>query len=79
LTPWLDIPSARGRQAPSDLEFDVTAATLAKLTWAQSSVLPQLQKLGVKIAQSFIQRSTQDADSAATTHASVNFANATRR
>jgi EAL domain-containing protein (putative c-di-GMP-specific phosphodiesterase class I) len=91
---------ARWRLAPSDLEFDVTEATLAKLTWAQSSVLPQLQKMGVKIAiddfgseyssfeyirtyrvnnlkiaQSFIQRSTQDPDSAATIHAIVKFAN----
>lgn len=91
---------ARWRLAPADLEFDVTEATLAKLTWAHSSVLPQLQRLGVKIAiddfgseyssfeyirtyrvnnlkiaQSFIQRSTQDPESAATIHAIVNLAN----
>jgi diguanylate cyclase (GGDEF)-like protein len=36
--------------APSDLEFDVTEATLAQLTWTQSDVLPQLRQLGVKIA-----------------------------
>jgi diguanylate cyclase (GGDEF)-like protein/PAS domain S-box-containing protein len=34
----------------SDLEFDVTEATLAQLKWAQSDVLPQLRSLGVKIA-----------------------------
>jgi len=35
---------------PSDLEFDVTEATLAQLTWTQNEVLPQLRQLGVKIA-----------------------------
>jgi diguanylate cyclase (GGDEF)-like protein/PAS domain S-box-containing protein len=35
---------------PSDLEFDVTEATLAQLTWTQNEVLPQLRELGVKIA-----------------------------
>jgi len=85
--------------APSDLEFDVTEATLAQLTWTQNEVLPQLRELGVKIAiddfgseyssfdyvrayrvnhlkiaQSFINRSTTDADSAATIRAIVNFA-----
>jgi diguanylate cyclase (GGDEF)-like protein/PAS domain S-box-containing protein len=85
--------------APSDLEFDVTEATLAQLTWTQNAILPQLRELGVKIAiddfgseyssfdyvrayrvnhlkvaQSFINRSTTDADSAATIRAIVNFA-----
>jgi diguanylate cyclase (GGDEF)-like protein/PAS domain S-box-containing protein len=35
---------------PSDLEFDVTEATLAQTTWTQNDVLPQLRALGVKIA-----------------------------
>jgi len=35
---------------PSDLEFDVTEATLAQLKWSQNDVLPQLRSLGVKIA-----------------------------
>jgi diguanylate cyclase (GGDEF)-like protein/PAS domain S-box-containing protein len=85
--------------APSDLEFDVTEATLAQLTWTQNEVLPQLRELGVKIAiddfgseyssfdyvrayrvnhlkiaQSFINRSTGDPESAATIRAIVNFA-----
>jgi diguanylate cyclase (GGDEF)-like protein/PAS domain S-box-containing protein len=85
--------------APSDLEFDVTEATLAQLTWTQNQVLPQLRALGVKIAiddfgseyssfdyvrayrvnhlkiaQSFINRSTTDPQSAATIRAIVNFA-----
>jgi diguanylate cyclase (GGDEF)-like protein/PAS domain S-box-containing protein len=34
----------------SDLEFDVTEATLAQLKWTQNDVLPQLRDLGVKIA-----------------------------
>jgi diguanylate cyclase (GGDEF)-like protein/PAS domain S-box-containing protein len=84
---------------PSDLEFDVTEATLAQLTWTQNPILPQLSELGVKIAiddfgseyssfdyvrayrvnhlkiaQSFINRSTTDAESAATIRAIVNFA-----
>jgi diguanylate cyclase (GGDEF)-like protein/PAS domain S-box-containing protein len=84
---------------PSDLEFDVTEATLAQLTWTQNDVLPQLRQLGVKIAiddfgseyssfdyvrafrvnhlkiaQSFINRSTSDPESAATIRAIVNFA-----
>jgi EAL domain-containing protein (putative c-di-GMP-specific phosphodiesterase class I) len=84
---------------PSDLEFDVTEATLAQLTWAQNEVLPQLRQLGVKIAiddfgseysafdyvrayrvnhlkiaQSFINRSTTDPECAATIRAIVNFA-----
>jgi len=85
--------------APADLEFDVTEATLAQLTWTQNEVLPQLRELGVKIAiddfgseyssfdyvrayrvnhlkiaQSFINRSTSDLESAATIRAIVNFA-----
>jgi diguanylate cyclase (GGDEF)-like protein len=84
---------------PRDVEFDVTEATLAHLTWAQNDVLPQLRQLGVriaidnfgseyssfeyirayrvnhlKIAQSFIGRSTDDPESAATIRAIVNFA-----
>jgi diguanylate cyclase (GGDEF)-like protein/PAS domain S-box-containing protein len=84
---------------PSDLEFDVTEATLAQLTWTQNPILPQLRELGVKIAiddfgseyssfdyvraygvnhlkvaQSFINRSTTDPGSAATIRAIVNFA-----
>jgi EAL domain-containing protein (putative c-di-GMP-specific phosphodiesterase class I) len=84
---------------PSDLEFDVTEATLAQLTWTQNEVLAQLRELGVKIAiddfgseyssfdyvrsyrvnhlkiaQSFINRSTRDPESAATIRAIVNFA-----
>jgi diguanylate cyclase (GGDEF)-like protein/PAS domain S-box-containing protein len=84
---------------PSDLEFDVTEATLAQLTWTQNPILPQLRELGVKIAidgfgseyssfdyvrayrvnhlkvaQSFINRSTTDAECAATIRAIVNFA-----
>jgi diguanylate cyclase (GGDEF)-like protein/PAS domain S-box-containing protein len=85
--------------APSDLEFDVTEATLAQLTWTENEVLPQLRQLGVKIAiddfgseyssfdyvrayrvnhlkiaQSFINRSTSDPESAATIRAILNFA-----
>ena len=85
--------------APADLEFDVTEATLAQLTWTHNEVLPQLRQLGVKIAiddfgseyssfdyvrafrvnhlkiaQSFINRSTSDPGSAATIRAIVNFA-----
>jgi EAL domain-containing protein (putative c-di-GMP-specific phosphodiesterase class I) len=41
---------AKWKLAPSDLEFNVTEATLAQLTWAQNDVLPQLRQLGVKIA-----------------------------
>ncbi|CAN7256628.1 EAL domain-containing protein [Trinickia sp. LjRoot230] len=36
--------------APSDLEFDVTEATLARLAWAHTDVLAQLHQLGAKIA-----------------------------
>jgi diguanylate cyclase (GGDEF)-like protein/PAS domain S-box-containing protein len=85
--------------APFDLEFDVTEATLAQLTWMQNDVLPQLRQLGVKIAiddfggeyssfdyvrafgvnhlkiaQSFINRSTNEPECAATVRAIVNFA-----
>jgi diguanylate cyclase (GGDEF)-like protein/PAS domain S-box-containing protein len=85
--------------APSDLEFDVTEATLAQLKWTQNDVLPQLRQLGVKIAiddfgseyssfdyvrayrvnhlkiaQSFVNRSTDDPECAATIRAIVNFA-----
>jgi diguanylate cyclase (GGDEF)-like protein/PAS domain S-box-containing protein len=85
--------------APSDLEFDVTEATLAQLKWTQNDVLPQLRELGVKIAiddfgseyssfdyvrayrvnhlkiaQSFVNRSTSDPECAATIRAIVNFA-----
>lgn len=90
---------AKWRLAPSDLEFEVTEATLAQLKWSQNEVLPQLRELGVKIAiddfgseyssfeyvrayrvnhlkiaQSFINRSTDDPESAATIRAIVNFA-----
>jgi diguanylate cyclase (GGDEF)-like protein len=40
----------RWRLAPSDLEFDVTEATLARLAWAQNDVLLALRKLGAKVA-----------------------------
>jgi diguanylate cyclase (GGDEF)-like protein/PAS domain S-box-containing protein len=90
---------AKWALTPSDLEFDVTEATLAQLTWAQNEVIPQLRQLGVKIAidnfgseyssfdyvrayrvnhlkiaQSFISRSTTDPECAATIRAIVNFA-----
>jgi diguanylate cyclase (GGDEF)-like protein/PAS domain S-box-containing protein len=90
---------AKWSLAPSDLEFDVTEATLAQLTWMQNDVLPQLRQLGVKIAiddfggeyssfdyvraygvnhlkiaQSFINRSSNDPECAATVRAIVNFA-----
>jgi predicted signal transduction protein with EAL and GGDEF domain len=35
---------------PSDLEFDVTEATLAQVTWTRNDVLPRLRELGVRIA-----------------------------
>jgi len=35
---------------PSDLEFDVTEATLAQTTWTHNDVLPRLRELGVRIA-----------------------------
>jgi diguanylate cyclase (GGDEF)-like protein/PAS domain S-box-containing protein len=84
---------------PSELEFDVTEATLAQLKWTQDEVLPQLRTLGVKIAidgfgseyssfdyireyrvnhlkiaRSFIEKSTMDTDCAATIRAIVGFA-----
>jgi EAL domain-containing protein (putative c-di-GMP-specific phosphodiesterase class I) len=90
---------SKWRLAPSDLEFDVTEATLAQLTWIHNDVLPQLRRLGVgiaidnfgseyssfeyvrayqvnhlKIAQTFINRSTEDPESATTIRAIVNFA-----
>ena len=90
---------AKWNLVPSDLEFDVTEAMLAQLTWTQNDVLPHLRQLGVKIAiddfgseyssfdyirafrvnhlkiaQSFINRSTTDPESAATIRAIVNFA-----
>jgi diguanylate cyclase (GGDEF)-like protein/PAS domain S-box-containing protein len=90
---------ARWGLLPSDLEFDVTEATLAQLTWSQNEVLPRLRQLGVniaiddfgskyssfdyvrayrvnhlKIAQSFINRSTSNPESAATIRAILNFA-----
>lgn len=90
---------AKWRLVPSDLEFDVTEATLAQLKWTKNEVLPQLRELGVKIAiddfgseyssfdyvrafgvnhlkiaQSFIKKSVDDAESAATIRAIVNFA-----
>jgi hypothetical protein len=43
-------PPSGGRPAPSDLEFDVTEATLAKITLAQNDVLRRLQTLGAKVA-----------------------------
>ncbi len=36
--------------APTDLEFDVTEATLTRLAWARNDVLRSLRRLGVKIA-----------------------------
>jgi diguanylate cyclase (GGDEF)-like protein/PAS domain S-box-containing protein len=90
---------ARWQLAPCDLEFDVTEATLAQLTWTHNEVLPRLRDLGVKIAidnfgseyssfdyvrafginhlkiaQSFVNRSCQDAASAATINAIIGFA-----
>jgi len=35
---------------PSNLEFDVTEATLAQMTWTHNDVLPRLRVLGVRIA-----------------------------
>jgi len=42
--------TARWRIEPSALEFDVTEATLAQVTWTQNDVLPRLRTLGVNIA-----------------------------
>ncbi|WP_080400780.1 EAL domain-containing protein [Burkholderia ubonensis] len=41
---------AKWRPAPSDLEFDVTEATLTRLAWAHNDVLRALREPGVKIA-----------------------------
>jgi len=41
---------ARWRLDPFDLEFDVTEATLAQMTWTHNDVLPQLRELGFRIA-----------------------------
>jgi predicted signal transduction protein with EAL and GGDEF domain len=41
---------AKWRLTPSDLEFDVAESTLAQTKWVQDDPLPQLRKLGVKIA-----------------------------
>ncbi len=90
---------AKWQLAPSDLEFDVTEATLAQLKWTKNEVLPQLRELGVKIAindfgseyssldyvraygvnhlkiaQSLINKSLGNADSAALIRAIANFA-----
>jgi diguanylate cyclase (GGDEF)-like protein/PAS domain S-box-containing protein len=42
--------TAKWGLAPSDLEFDVTEATLAKTTLAQNDVLARLRDLGAKVA-----------------------------
>ncbi len=42
--------AAKWRLAPSELEFDVTEAMLARLAWSQSDVLAQLHTLGAKLA-----------------------------
>ncbi len=42
--------TAKWGLAPSDLEFDVTEATLAKTTLAQNDVLSRLRDLGAKVA-----------------------------
>lgn len=41
---------AKWALSPTDLELDVTEATLAQLKWSQNEVLPKLRQLGVKIA-----------------------------
>ena len=48
----LDVAAAiaKWRLDPCDLEFDVTEATLAQMTWTQNDVLPRLRELGVRIA-----------------------------
>jgi predicted signal transduction protein with EAL and GGDEF domain len=86
--------------SPFDLEFDVTEATLAQLTWTHNDVLSKLRELGVriaiddfgseyssfdyvrahhvnhlKIAHSFLRKSTDDPESAAMIRAIINFAN----
>ncbi len=90
---------AKWHLAPSDLEFDVTEANLAKLAWSHNDVLPKLCQLGVKIAiddfgseyssfeyvrayrvnhlkiaRTFINRSSNEPECAATIRAIVNFA-----
>ena len=42
--------TAKWQLAPSDLEFDVTEATLAQMTWTHNDVLSQLRDIGVRIA-----------------------------
>ncbi|UZE32032.1 EAL domain-containing protein [Pseudomonas asplenii] len=91
--------TSRWDLSPSDLQFDVTEATLAQTKWTQNDVLPRLRELGVriaiddfgtdyssfdylktyrvnnlKLAQSFINHATEDADSATTLKAIINFA-----
>jgi len=91
--------TSRWDLSPSDLQFDVTEATLAQTKWTQNDVLPRLRALGVriaiddfgtdyssfdylktyrvnnlKLAQSFINHATEDADSATTLKAIINFA-----
>ena len=48
----LDVAAAIAKWGldPFDLEFDVTEATLAQMTWTQNDVLPRLRELGVRIA-----------------------------
>lgn len=41
---------AKWQLDPSDLEFDVTEATLAQVTWTHNDVLPKLRTLGFRIA-----------------------------
>ncbi|MBV6752475.1 EAL domain-containing protein [Pseudomonas chlororaphis] len=47
-----DVLEATGKWglSPTDLQFDVTEATLAHTKWTQNDVLPKLRELGVKIA-----------------------------
>lgn len=40
----------RWKLEPSDLEFDVTEATLAQLKWNHNDILPRLRTLGVAVA-----------------------------
>ena len=96
-----DVIEATGKWqlAPSDLEFDVTEATLAQMTWTHNDVLPRLRDIGVrvaiddfgteyssfeylrtfrvnhlKIAQSMLNRATDDPASASTIRAIINLA-----
>lgn len=91
--------TAKWLLAPSDLEFDVTEATLAQMTWTHNDVLPRLRDIGVriaiddfgteyssfeyirtfqvnhlKIAQSMLNRATNDPASASTVRAIINLA-----